>query len=74
MKNKNTDNSKLMQKSIECEKLRDINNVYIRLMDEYRIENETIKSDNRVLIKALSLLRKDNRILRQANKEHQNTY
>ena len=63
-----TTKAKLMQKKIECEKLKDINKVYIRIMDEYRIENEELKSDMRILLQALSILRKANRVLRLAFK------
>ena len=60
----NTTQSKLIQKTAECEKLKAITKSYVYLMDEYRTENEELKSDIRILVQALSLLRKANRVLR----------
>lgn len=60
----NTTKSKLIQKTIECEKLKAITKSYVYLMDEYRTENEELKSDMRILTQALSVLRKANRVLR----------
>jgi hypothetical protein len=60
----NTTQSKLIQKAAECEKLKAINKSYVYLMDEYRTENEELKSDIRILVQALSVLRKANRVIR----------